>query len=168
LGTTHKGRWENLTFGSDDQTSTDKLRQLILYVADKCDADPGFGAIKLNKILFFADFVSFAQYGEPITGVKFRKNRKGPVPTVLKRLRNEMERDGEIAIRHKRYNGGIQHRVVPFREPDIDMFSARDIALIDEIIRMWWGISCRMTGLGGTLRRERRYLTKRHSFQMSR
>lgn len=141
MGTTHAERWKNLTFGSDDQASTDRLRQLILYVADKCDTDPSFGAVKLNKILFFADFISFAEHGEPITGVKYRKYRNGPVPTVLKRLRGEMERDGAIAIRQKKHYGGIQHRVVPFQEPDIDMFSARDIALIDDMIKAFWGRS---------------------------
>lgn len=141
MGTVQEGSWEKLTFGSDDQASTDKLRQLILYVADKCDTDPSFGAVKLNKILFFADFISFADRGEPITGVKYKKYPKGPIPTVLKRLRSKMERDGEIAVRHKKYQGGVQHRVIPLRDPDISMFSARDIELVDDMIRMFWGLS---------------------------
>jgi len=36
----------------------DKLRELILLIAEWCQADPKFGAIKLNKLLFHADFFS--------------------------------------------------------------------------------------------------------------
>jgi len=35
-----------------------KFKELILYVADKCSDDPDFGAVKLNKILFYSDFYS--------------------------------------------------------------------------------------------------------------
>jgi uncharacterized phage-associated protein len=141
MSTTQRERWENLTFGSDGQESTDKLRELILHIADKCEYDRTFGAVKLNKILFFADFISFAEHGESITGVQYRKYQQGPVPTVLKRLRGEMETEGEIAIRKKDYHGRIQHRVVALRDPDFDKFSARGIALVDRVIDMLWGHS---------------------------
>ncbi len=69
MGTARKGNGNDLTFGSDGTRSTEKLRELVLYIADKCEEDRTFGAVKLNKILFYADFISFAEYGEPITGV---------------------------------------------------------------------------------------------------
>jgi len=31
----------------------DKFRELILYISQKCANDPSFGAIKVNKILYF-------------------------------------------------------------------------------------------------------------------
>jgi hypothetical protein len=36
-----------------------KLRELILLISEWCQADPKFGAIKLNKLLFHADFSAF-------------------------------------------------------------------------------------------------------------
>lgn len=117
MGTTRDDRWQDLTFGSDDLRSTDKLRELILYVADKCEDDRTFGAVKLNKILFYADFISFAEYGEPITGVKYRKFQQGPVPTILKRVRFEMEESGEVVVRKKSYHGRMQHRLIPSGHP---------------------------------------------------
>ena len=44
-----------------------RLLELILYVAEKCQDDPKFGATKLNKILWWADFLAYAQHGTPIT-----------------------------------------------------------------------------------------------------
>ena len=37
--------------------ATDKFRELILYIAQESEGDPNFGATKLNKILFFCDFL---------------------------------------------------------------------------------------------------------------
>ncbi len=141
MGTTRDDRWQDLTFGSDDLRSTDKLRELILYVADKCEDDRTFGAVKLNKILFYADFISFAEYGEPITGVKYRKFQQGPVPTILKRVRFEMEESGEVVVRKKSYHGRMQHRLIPLRPPNFDLLRARDIALVDDVIQMLWNCS---------------------------
>ncbi len=132
-------RERDLTFGSDDQESTDKLRELVLYVADKCEENREFSAVKLNKILFYADFLSFAKYGESITGVQYKKYPQGPVPTVLKRVRSEMEKNGESVLRKKDYYGLTQHRVVPLRDPDLDkFFRPRDIALVDNVISRLW------------------------------
>ena len=73
-----------MTFGSDNEEAKRALRELILFIADRCEDEPTFGATKLNKILFYADFLSYALYGEPIAGVTYRKLERGPVPTILK------------------------------------------------------------------------------------
>ena len=92
----------------------------------------------MNKILFFADFISFAKYEMPVTGVQYKKYRQGPVPTVLKRLRDEMEADGAIALKKKEHYGHSQHRIVSLRDPDFNRLNARDIALVDDVIGMLW------------------------------
>lgn len=141
MGTTQGDRRKKLTFGSENVESKERLRELMLFISDRCENDPTFGAIKLNKILFFSDFFSFAEHSRAITGVPYRKYMQGPVPTVLKRLRDKMEQSGEIAIRKKKYLGGIQHRVVPLREPDLDKFNAHDIVMVEQVIEAFWGRS---------------------------
>lgn len=136
--TTKRDGWGDLTFGSDDQQSREKLRELVLYIADRCEEDQRFSAVKLNKILFYADFLSFAKYGESVTGVQYKKYPQGPVPTVLKRVRSEMEESGESVLRKKDYHGIAQHRVIPLRDSNLNKFSARDIALVDKVIERLW------------------------------
>lgn len=138
MDTARDSRQDGLTFGSDGSRSTDKLRELVLYIADKCEEDSTFGAVKLNKILFYADFISFAEYGEAITGVKYKKYQQGPVPTILKRVRSEMEESGEVVVKKKSYYGYTQHRLISLRRPDFDQLTARDIALVDDVIQMFW------------------------------
>lgn len=58
-----------LTYGSDNEESRLRLRELMLFVADRCRGGRNFGVTKLNKILFYCDFSAFARLGKPITGI---------------------------------------------------------------------------------------------------
>lgn len=139
MDATQRERWENLTFGSDDRESRERLRQLILFVAERCQADPTFGMTKLVKILFRADFESFARYGEPITGTRYKKFPYGPVSQAALDVRNEMRDRGEIAVVKEGYSAFPRNRVVPLETANLDGFSGRDIALIDGVIQMFHG-----------------------------
>ena len=63
----------------------DKFRGLILYAAHRARQyeDPFFGAVKLNKTLFFSDFFGFRQLGRSITGATYQKLSEGPAPRQL-------------------------------------------------------------------------------------
>lgn len=39
----------------ENNTSEQKLTQLVLYVAERCEKHDLFGMVKLNKVLFFSD-----------------------------------------------------------------------------------------------------------------
>ena len=60
--------------------SHNKFREPLLYVAHKSERDPSFGATKLNKLLFIADFLSYAKAGKSITGQPYVKLKNGPAP----------------------------------------------------------------------------------------
>jgi hypothetical protein len=126
------------TFSFPDLDGEQKLKELILYVADKCEDDPRFGATKLNKILAFSDFVSYYRTGTPITGVEYMRLPQGPVPRRMLPILNEMEDAGEVAIRLVEDGKYTQKRVIPLREPNLDIFQATEIAVVDEVIRAFW------------------------------
>src|SRR4030042_4658500 len=107
----------------------DKFRELVLYVAQKCADDPRFGATKLNKILFFADFLAYAKYGEPITNAAYIKLPYGPGAKPMAPVREEMLENHEIAIERRERYGRSQERIVPLRKPDLSGFTATEIAL---------------------------------------
>lgn len=118
-----------------------RLKELILYIADKCMDDPTFGAIKLNKILYFTDFWSYWSNGKPITGVGYKRLERGPAPDRMIPIRNQMQKDNEIVLKKKKvYGDKEQHRVVSLREANISLFSANEISLVDEVIHRFWGI----------------------------
>lgn len=133
---------DQLTF-EDGGDSDQRLRELVLYVADKSYNDEGFGATKLNKVLFFADFESYARFGQSITGADYISVPNGPVPRRLIPIRKQMEQAHEIAIRHIVYFDKEQHRVIPLRDSNLDVFTARDIAVVDKVVDRYWGKTAR-------------------------
>lgn len=116
-----------------------RMRELVLYIADKCQADPTFGATKLNKILFWADFLSFAVKGRPVTGEEYQRLERGPAPRGMVPVRRDMKERGEIVMKVVQYHGLDQHRVVALREPDLTIFDGQDIAIVDAVIQELWG-----------------------------
>lgn len=117
--------------------NTDKFKELILYISEKCATDPNYGATKLNKILFLADFWSYGRMGEPITGVEYMKLRNGPAPRPLVPIRNEMVNGGELAIQETALTEEISRkRPVNLRSANLSVFSAQEIALVDEVITL--------------------------------
>ena len=116
------------------QENIDKFKELVLYISQKCADDPSFGSVKLNKILFFADFSSFAHYGVPVTGVPYQHLERGPGPKYMVPIREQMIKAGELGIQEKAIGAGVQKKPVNLREPNLDLFGAKEIALVDSII----------------------------------
>src|ERR1700733_2004446 len=94
-----------------------ELRELILYISQKCANDPRFGAVKLNKVLYFSDFLSYAHYREPITGMEYFKLPHGPAPRRLVPIREQMKQDGDLGIQELPIGSGIERRPVNLRAP---------------------------------------------------
>jgi hypothetical protein len=118
-----------------------KLKEAIIYIASLSDRDDSFGATKLNKLLFRADFMAYAQWGNPVTGVEYFALENGPAPRPMKKLLRLMAEQGDIAIREKDYFGHEQHRVIPLRSPNSDSFSKEEMGLLFWLIQHYWGRS---------------------------
>ena len=120
------------------QPNEQKLRELILYVAAKCQDDENFGAVKLNKILYMADMFAYAEMGTPVTGVEYMKQKAGPVPRRLLPVKRQMEEAGDIVEQQRPYYGmpNPQKRIIPLRKADLSLFTPDEVAHIDAIIEI--------------------------------
>lgn len=127
------------TFKFSDGDGESRLRELILFVAAECQDDPKFGATKLNKILWWSDFLAYAQHGKPITGVEYMRLGKGPVPRRLKPIREAMEAEGDLVTTEvPTYGGYTQQRVVPRRAARLDVFTQEQVAIVSHVIKALW------------------------------
>jgi len=116
----------------------ERLRELIVYIAGKFLACEFFGVVKLNKTLFHSDMLSFRRHGEPITGSKYKKDERGPVPVRILPVQKQMEARNELRVLREDKYGLTERRLVPLRQPNLTMFSGRDIAIVDEVIERLW------------------------------
>ena len=108
-----------------------KFEELILLIARECEDHTYFGATKLNKILFFADFGAYSELGRSITGAEYVALEHGPVPRLLVSVRNEMIKNGDISLDRR----GNQQRIVARRNVEWNLFSPAEQVVIHEVIR---------------------------------
>ena len=111
-----------------------KFRELVLYIARESEDDHGFGATKLNRILYFSDFKAFAILGCAITGATYRRLERGPAPLEMLDVLREMESEGEIQRIERRDLNLLQKRVIPLRSPEVAAFSDQELEIVDRVI----------------------------------
>jgi hypothetical protein len=116
-------------------TPREKFKELILYIARESEGDSTFGATKLNKILFFCDFLSYRAYGEPITGQRYFKLPFGPAPRPLIPVVKELIEEGACIKVQRSHYGRPQDPIIAKREANLEVFTPRDIALADYVLR---------------------------------
>jgi hypothetical protein len=115
--------------------SEKKFTELVLYIAARCEKRARFGATKLNKILFYADFMAVEQRGRPITGASYQRLRHGPAPKALKPITEEMRRKGSFAWQETPLGPrAAEKRPIALRPPDLRIFDADEISLVDMAI----------------------------------
>jgi hypothetical protein len=124
------------------QENERKFAELILYISQKSAFDSTFGSTKLNKILYFSDFLAYGKWGEAITGAEYQNLKRGPAPRRLIPVRKELEIEKALAIQPVQLsNGFVQHRVINLREANLTLFKASEIALVDEVIDTLKGLN---------------------------
>ncbi len=116
-----------------------KLGELIVYISWKSANDPRFGATKLNKLLYFADFLAMGNFGKPITEVPYQHLKNGPAPRRLRPVRDKLEAEKAIAIQQiPLRSGNTQTRTIALRNANLHDFTGDEIALVDELIETHW------------------------------
>lgn len=116
---------------SNDQ----KLEELILYIAQASEDDPRFGAVKLNKLLFYSDFLAFAMFGEAITGQEYQKLKHGPAPRKLLTAQYRLKSAGDIVMQPvPTFGGHTQNRCHAQRSANLEMFTEDELSLVNTVI----------------------------------
>ena len=113
---------------------TDKFTNLVHYIIFKCAENPSsLGAIKLNKILWFADKFAYLDRGETITGARYVKRRFGPVPDHIVEATESLEAEKKIKVEDKRIFAYKQRLFYSKRSPDTSFFDKQELELVDAL-----------------------------------
>jgi hypothetical protein len=126
-----------------------KLKELILYISEAYASDTEFGATRLNKVLYFIDFETYARFGSPCTGARYIHEKRGPVPFPARgrdSAINELARAGDLYLEQQPVQGPLSReytrvKPIPRRAPDMTAFSAEEMALANQVIETYRGWS---------------------------
>jgi len=113
-----------------------KLKNVILYILEKCGGKPNLGETVLYKLLYFIDFDYFEITGRPITGLNYINRRFGPVPATKEYCVTveEMQAVNQLKIFSQEYFGLTQKRYVALTNYEEESLDLREIKVIDSVI----------------------------------
>ena len=121
-----------------------RFKELIVLISELCASDPTYGSVKLNKILYFSDFMAYRELGKPITGATYFKLAEGPAPRRLLAVRRELVEEGRLAIEHRPYFQGVQKRpTVVGQDSQRELFSDDELQIVNGIVDYFHGMSAR-------------------------
>jgi hypothetical protein len=112
-----------------------KFKTLVHYICAQRSGDPSsLGAVKLNKILWLADFRAYYRLGDSITGARYVKRQFGPVPHQIMPVLNELQNEGAIEIKEVSHFGKPKKEYVVHYGTSIDHFADEEKKIIDTTI----------------------------------
>ena len=118
-----------------------KFKELVHLVIYECRDNPWtLGAIRLNKVLWFADVFVYQKTGESISGMHYVRRPKGPAPRPILPVLREMEEAGTIRIEEQNspYAPRLFHSLV---EPQNRLLSHEEQSVTKEIVDAVRGLS---------------------------
>ncbi len=120
-----------------------KFKELIIYISMRSEDDTRFGAVKLNKLLYYSDFRAYISLGNPVTGATYQHLQEGPAPRELLSTRGQML-GVDVRLESRPYFGGTtQERVVPQRPPDLSVFKLEELRIVDDVLTEFQNMNAR-------------------------
>ena len=125
------------------QLKTEKFKDILLYILEKCAGKPNVGETLLYKLLYFSDFNYYEIYDEHLSGAEYRKLPYGPVPQKLDSIINSMISNKQLKRFKTEYHAYPQTRFIPLEKPDLTNLKASEKDVIDRVIEQYsdWSAS---------------------------
>jgi hypothetical protein len=121
----------------------EKTESLMLYICDKLKNEETFGSTVFNKVLYYIDHISYLDTGKKISDFNYIKQKNGPTPKPqdFLSLRDQLISNGSLELKEIKYFGKIKKVPENKIKPDINLFSAEEISLVDSVIDIFRRVS---------------------------
>jgi hypothetical protein len=111
----------------------DKLKAAVHFVCHRCPPEE-LGNVKLHKILYFADMLTYSGSGRALTGVEYQKQPFGPTAKHVSWALRELERDGALRIVERDYYGFKKKDFISLKSPSASSLTNAESHLLEELI----------------------------------
>lgn len=97
---------------------TNRFSDLVHYVCEIA-RDKRFGAVKLNKMLWYIDTLSYKKWGASISGeTAYIKRQHGPVGKTTMKTLAELEKKGVLSVRRRHESVGVEYTSLAELKPN--------------------------------------------------
>lgn len=114
------------------QLNNDKYKNAILYFITYCN-NKYLGKTKLNKLLYYLDFVSFRDNSQAVTLDNYYHLDFGPVPQHIDQILIEMKESDSIDATDVPFKDGHKSEFRAIKKPDLSVFSNYEKILLSAI-----------------------------------
>ncbi len=108
-----------------------KVSQMIIFFSKQTQT----WKTKLNKLLFYTDFLSFSKRGFAISGMDYRAIQMGPVPAHFDKIYTELSDEGVLNRKYEEIDDGIYGEFFlpgSIREFDPSLFDPVELELMEK------------------------------------
>lgn len=118
------------------QARLDKAKYMgaVLYFVKYCN-NAFLGATKLNKLLYYLDFISYRDMEKPVTGDIYIHKDFGPVPENIDVILSELKTENFISAEIIPYMDGFKQKFEALKAPDLASFSEYEKNLLHDICK---------------------------------
>jgi len=116
------------------ELNVEKLKNILLYILERCAGKPNVGETILYILLYFCDFNYYELYEEHLSGIRYKKLPYGPVPQNLDGILQQMVEARLLKQVNTEYHKFKQTRYLPLEKADLQQFSAAEKEVIDNVI----------------------------------
>ncbi|MFW5804229.1 MAG: type II toxin-antitoxin system antitoxin SocA domain-containing protein [bacterium] len=114
----------------------EKFTEMVVYFSDKIEPFK----TKMNKLLFYADFLMFKQSCFSISGVRYKAIDMGPVPNNFQSIFEYLANNDEIDIFTTEFSNGYsgeQFKARKDRPFKADLFSANELETLEKVANVF-------------------------------
>ena len=118
------------------ELNKDKYLNALLFFISYCN-NKWLGVTKLNKLMYYFDFISYRDHQKSATGDIYAHWEKGPVPKHIEEMLQELKRTGKITAQDIPYLDGKKTEFTALSEPDMQVFSTYENRLLEAICKQF-------------------------------
>ena len=119
------------------QASLDRLKNIMLYILNKCG---DVWCTKMNKLLFYVDFLSYRDRGMAMTGLVYRAIDFGPVPDRWERVYSEF---AEVKQELHQVGDFVGSKLKALEDVDVSLFTDEELRVLDAVCSCFGSMSSR-------------------------
>ncbi len=107
--------------------SLERLKNIMLFILDRCG---DVWCTKMNKLLFYIDFLSYRERGMAMTGLTYKAIEFGPVPERWDRVYSEFSEIHQELKQAGEFVGSALRSDVP---ADVSVFSDNELKIMEQV-----------------------------------
>lgn len=115
----------------------EKFKDAVHVAIDCAVREHGVSSIgntKLHKIMYYADMLRYLEFGVPMTGAVYQRQKFGPTARHLGWALRELESEGRIRVGDSQYFGYKKLDFEPLQQPASNRLSDEEVNLLGHMV----------------------------------